>query len=68
MDPWDLMKLFNLITIFPKYLTEFNYAGLNLNETPIEIEKYSQKFQTSWIKSAETIQLKNFLSYWELNL
>ena len=44
------MKLFNQFTIFLKYLTVFNYAGLNLNETPKEIEPYSQKFQNFWDK------------------
>ena len=28
------MKLFNQFNILPRYLTAFNYAGLNLNETP----------------------------------
>ena len=33
------MKLFNQFNILPRYLTAFNYAGLNLNETPKELEK-----------------------------
>ena len=28
------MKLFNQLNVLPKYLTVFNYAGLNLNATP----------------------------------
>ena len=50
IDQGDHMKLFNQFAIFPKYLTAFNYAGLNLNETPKEIEQYSQKFQNFWDK------------------
>ncbi len=38
------MKLFNQFTIFPKYFTAFNYAGLNLNETQKELEQFSQQF------------------------
>tara|TARA_Y200000002_G_scaffold275327_1_gene229587 strand:- start:348 stop:497 length:150 start_codon:yes stop_codon:yes gene_type:complete len=34
MDQGGFMKLFNLL---PKYLSAFNYAGLNLNETPKEL-------------------------------
>ena len=33
MDQGGLMKLLNQFNILPKYLTAFNYAGLNLNET-----------------------------------
>ena len=50
IDPGDLMKLFNKFTIFPKYLNAFNYAGLNLNETPKELEPSSQNFQNFWDK------------------
>ena len=39
------MKLFNQFNILPRYLTAFNYAGLNLNETPKELEKYTPEFQ-----------------------
>ena len=42
------MKLFNQIPIFPKYLTTFNYAGLNLNASPKELEQYHQKFKNFW--------------------
>ena len=31
----DFMKLFNSL---PKYLTAFNYGGLNLNEIPKELK------------------------------
>ena len=37
------MKLFNIL---PKQLTAFNYAGLNLNETPLELEQYDPDLQT----------------------
>ena len=33
------MKLFNQFNVLPRYLTAFNYAGLNLNETPQELQK-----------------------------
>ena len=33
-----------------KYLTAFNYAGLNLNEAPKELEEYTLEFQTFWDK------------------
>ena len=36
MDQGGFMKLFNIL---PKYLTAFNYAGLNLNKTPKEPEE-----------------------------
>ena len=41
------MKLFNVLT---RYLTAFNYAGLNLNETPQELEKCNSEFQNFWDK------------------
>ena len=44
------MKLFNQLNILPKYLSAFNYAGLNLNETPKELEQYSLELQTFWDK------------------
>ncbi len=40
------MKLFNQFNVLPRYLTAFNYAGLNLNETPQELG----------IKNVENIQ------------
>ena len=44
------MKLFNQFNILPKYLTIFNYAGLNLNETSKEIEQSPPDSQTYWDK------------------
>ena len=38
------MKLFIQFSIFPKNLTAFNNACLNLNNTQIELEKCSQYF------------------------
>ena len=39
------MKLFNQFNVLPRYLTVFNYGGLNLNETPKELEKSTPEFQ-----------------------
>jgi len=44
------MKLFNQFNILPRYLTAFNYAGLNLNETPKEHEKCTPEFKNFWEK------------------
>ena len=44
------MKLFNHFNVLPRYLTAFNYAGLNLNETPQELEKCNPEFQNFWDK------------------
>ena len=44
------MKLFNQFNILPRYLTVFNYAGLNLNNTPKEIEKCPIELQDFWNK------------------
>ena len=44
------MKLFNQFNILARYLTAFNYAGLNLNETPKELEQCPQEFQNFWDK------------------
>ena len=44
------MKLFNQFNVLPRYLTAFNYAGLNLNETPKELEQCPQEFQNFWDK------------------
>ena len=57
------MKLFNQFNVLPRYLTAFNYAGLNLNETPKELEKCTPKFQNFWEKDCRenrlyTISLK----------
>ena len=50
MDQGGFMKLFNQLNILPKYLSAFNYAGLNLNETPKELEQYTLEMQTFWDK------------------
>ncbi len=39
------MKLFNQFNILPKYLIAFNYAGLNLNETPKRLEQFPLNFK-----------------------
>ena len=39
MDQGDFMKVLNQFNVLLKYLTAFNYAGLNLNETPKELEE-----------------------------
>ena len=44
------MKLFNQFNILPRYLTAFNYAGLNLNDTPKELKKCAPEFQNFWDK------------------
>ena len=62
------MQLFNT---FPKYLTEFKYAGLNLNEAPKEIEQYTLEFSTLQDKkSKETPTNQIYLIYcdWKLLL
>ena len=50
------MKLFNQFNILPRYLTAFNYAGLNLNETPKELEKCTPGFQKKKIKNFDRIK------------
>ena len=50
------MKLFNQFNDLPRYLTAFNYAWLNLNETPQELEKCVPEFKTFGIKNVEKIQ------------
>ena len=44
------MKLFKQFNVFSKYLTAFNYAGLNLNVTPKEPELYNLELQNFWDK------------------
>ena len=57
------MKLFNF---FPRYLTAFNYAGLNLNGTLQELEKCSLEFQNFWEKECrEHPTNKNCLIYFD---
>ena len=53
IDLGGLMKLFNQFNILPRYLTAFNYAGLNLNETPKELEQCPVEFQTFWDKECK---------------
>ena len=47
------MKLFNQFNILPRYLPAFNYAGLNVNNTPKELEKYSMEDQDFWNKECK---------------
>ena len=44
------MKIFNQFNIHPKNLTAFNYAGLNLNITLKELEKFPIEVQDFWNK------------------
>ena len=44
------MKLFNQFNVLPRYLNAFNYAGLNLNDTPQELMKCTPEFQNFWEK------------------
>jgi len=44
------MQLFNQFNVLPRYLTVFNYAALNLNETTKELEKFTHEFQNFWDK------------------
>ena len=50
MDQGGFMKLFNVL---PKYLTAFNYAGLNLNETPKALDQYNPELQSYWDKECK---------------
>ena len=47
------MKLFNQFNILPRYLTSFNYAGLNLNNMPKELEKCPIEDQDFWNKESK---------------
>ena len=40
IDLCGFMKLFNHCNVLPRYLTAFNYVGLNLNKSPTEIKQY----------------------------
>ena len=63
------MKLFNQFNILPRYLTAFNYAGLNLNETPKELEQCPVEFQTFWDKECKDNPTnQNCLIYCDLKL
>ena len=60
------MKLFNQFNILPKYLSAFNYAGLNLNETPKELEQYPLELQNFWDKEcSENPTNQNCLIYYD---
>ena len=64
MDQGGFMKLFNQFNVLPKYLSAFNYAGLNLNETPKELEQNILELQTFWDKECiENPTNKNCLIY-----
>ena len=55
------MKLCNILS---KYLSAFNYAGLNLNITPKELEQCPQEFQTFWDRECRKNPTnQNFLVY-----
>ena len=47
------MKLFNQFNVLPRYLTAFNYAGVNFNETPQELRKCTPEFQNFWEKECK---------------
>jgi len=53
MDLGGLMKLLNHFNILPNYLNAFNYAGLNLNDTPTELEICPQEFRDFWDKECK---------------
>ena len=57
------MKLFNQFNVLPRYLTAFNYAGLNLNETPKELEKCTPEFKNFWEKECIEVIKSEGLSY-----
>jgi len=57
------MKLFNQFNILPRYLTAFNYAGLNLNETPKELEKCTLSFKLLGEECREHPTNQNCLIY-----
>ena len=60
------MKLFDRFNILTKYLTAFNYAGLNLNETPKELEQYNPELQTYWDKECRKNPTnQNCLIFWD---
>ena len=60
------MKLFNQLNIPPRYLTALNYAGLNLNNTPEELEKCPIEVQDFLNKECrEHPTNQNCLIYWE---
>ena len=50
INPGGLMKIFNQFNFLPRFLTEFNYVDLNLNETQEELEKCTPQSQNFWEK------------------
>ena len=44
------MKLFNQLSILPRYLNAFNYAGEKMKEIPEELEKYPSEIKDFWEK------------------
>ena len=44
------MKLFNQFNVLPRFLTAFNYSGLNFYETPQVLQKCILEFQNFWEK------------------
>ena len=42
------MKLFNALSILPRYLNAFNYAGKKRKKTLKELEKYPFKIRNFW--------------------
>ena len=40
-----LIKLFNQLNVFPRFLNAFNYPSLNLDETPKILELCCTEFQ-----------------------
>ena len=42
------MQLFNQFNVLPRSLTAFNYAGLNLNDTPKEVENFALDSYDFW--------------------
>ena len=58
------MKLFYQFNILPRFLNDFNYAGLKLNNTPKELEKFPIKVQDVWNKECrEHPTNQNCLNY-----
>ena len=54
MDQGGFTKLF---IVLPKYLSAFNYKGLNPNETKKEFEQFTLDLQTFWDKKYRKMQL-----------
>ena len=45
IDQGCLIKLFNQLNVFPRFLNAFNYPSLNLDETPKILELCCTEFQ-----------------------